>query len=123
VDLAIEAMQQAVTAGSSDPEHVAFARTVVGHLWLLDFATNVVSQLTNGPGSESDPTWSHDERRIAFTARRNGPPTILQKPTVFQKDLITGIEQPLVLDPQPLGAVVDDWSAGNATHNCKPWLT
>jgi eukaryotic-like serine/threonine-protein kinase len=82
-----------------------------GHLWLLDFATNVVSQLTNGPGNESDPTWSQDERRIAFTARRNGPPTILQKPTIFQKDLITGIEQPLVLDPPPLGAVVDDWSA------------
>lgn len=36
LDLAIEAMEQAITAGSSDVEHVTFARTVLGHLWLLE---------------------------------------------------------------------------------------
>ena len=36
LDLAIEAMEQAIVAGSSDVEHVTFARTVLGHLWLLE---------------------------------------------------------------------------------------
>ena len=86
------------------PGETKVALPADGHLWVLDFATNVLSPLTNGLGIEDDPTWSHDERRIAFTARRNGPPTILQK------DLITGIEQPLVPDPPPPGVVVDEWS-------------
>jgi tetratricopeptide (TPR) repeat protein len=36
LELAIEAMERAVVAGSTEAEHTAFARTVLGHLWLLD---------------------------------------------------------------------------------------
>jgi tetratricopeptide (TPR) repeat protein len=35
LDLAMEAMEQAVAAGSADVEHTAFAQAVLGHLWLL----------------------------------------------------------------------------------------
>ena len=80
-----------------------------GDLWLLDLATNVLTRLTSDPGTESDPTWSPDERRIAFTAWRAGRRK--SEATIFQKDLITGTEQQLLSDPPPPAAVLDDWSA------------
>jgi Tol biopolymer transport system component len=87
------------------PGETKIALSIAGHLRLLDLATDVLSQLTSDLGIEDDPTWSPDGRRIAFTARRNNGP-----PTIFLKDLITGIEQPLVPDPPPPGVVVDQWS-------------
>jgi tetratricopeptide (TPR) repeat protein len=36
LDLAIEAMERAVVAGSADAEHTAFAGAALGHLWLLE---------------------------------------------------------------------------------------
>jgi dipeptidyl aminopeptidase/acylaminoacyl peptidase len=74
-------------------------------LWLLDQATGIVSRLTTDPAIDADPVWSPDERRLVFTSNRLG------RFTLFQKDLISGKEEPLLPDPPPPGASVDDWSA------------
>lgn len=39
-------------------------------LWLVDIASGEVRRLTNGEGSDSAASWSHDGRRIAFVAKR-----------------------------------------------------
>lgn len=44
----------------------------VGHLWLVDVETGAARRLTDGPTSETEPAWSPDGTRIAFTASR-GP--------------------------------------------------
>jgi Tol biopolymer transport system component/predicted Ser/Thr protein kinase len=72
-------------------------------LWLLDLTTSVFSRLTSDPGHDSDPAWSPDERRIAFTGERGGVQG------VWLKDLTTGREERLPADPKPT-AYVDDWS-------------
>jgi hypothetical protein len=73
-----------------------------GDLLLIDFATGVRSQLTNDPALDTDPAWSPDERKLAFTTNRTG------RATVFVKDLTTGDEKPLF--DFPTAVVVDDWT-------------
>lgn len=73
-------------------------------LWLLDLTTTILEQLTSDPAYDGDPVWSPDERRLVFTSRRLG------RHTLFQKDLISGKEEPLLADPPAPGAAVDDWS-------------
>ena len=72
---------------------------------MLDLTTGIVSRLTTDPAYDGDPAWSPDERRLVFTSNRQG------KYTLFQKDLISGKEEPLLADPPAPGASVDDWSS------------
>ena len=60
------------------------------------------SRLTSDPGDDSDPSWSPDERALAFTSTRSGVKTI------FKKDLVSGKEEPLVPFDQP--AALDQWT-------------
>jgi Tol biopolymer transport system component len=59
-------------------------------IWTVDLASGIFSRLTADPDYDSDPSWSPDERRIAFTSYRTG------RGTVFVKDLVSGNEEPLI---------------------------
>ena len=71
-------------------------------LYRVDLTTGITSILTTGPGLDSDPAWSSDESRIAYSSGRDG--TVVP----FVKDLDTGKESRL-LDSR-VRIVVDDWT-------------
>jgi serine/threonine protein kinase len=71
-------------------------------LWLMDMTTGVYSRLTSDPGMDGDPSWSPDERSLAFTSSRTG------RESLFRKDLVTGAEEPLADIPDRVG--VDEWT-------------
>lgn len=71
-------------------------------LWLADLTTGNTSILTRRPGLDSDPAWSADGGRIAYSSSRDG--TIAP----FVIDLDTGKEDKLV--NSPVGLVIDDWA-------------
>ena len=73
-----------------------------GDIWDVDLASGMFSRLTSDPGNDSDPSWSPDERALAFTSTRSGVQTI------FKKDLVSGKEEPLVPFDQP--AALDQWT-------------
>ena len=65
--------------------------------------SGIFSRLTTDPSGDTDPSWSPDERWLAFTSFRNGG-----RAGVFLKDLSSGKEELLVCFDQP--AVVDQWT-------------
>ena len=71
-------------------------------IWMIDLTTGVLSRLTSDPDFDGDPSWSPDERSMAFTTRRTG------RLSLFQKDLSTGAEAPLANLPFP--ATLDEWT-------------
>ena len=71
-------------------------------LWDMDLTSGVVSRLTTDPARDSDPAWSPDERRVAFTSTRAG------RQGVFVKDVHSGAEEPLVVWKEPV--MVDQWT-------------
>src|SRR3954463_5108808 len=44
----------------------------VKHVWMLDTASGASRALTGGDNTDSDPKWSPDGTRIAFTSKRAG---------------------------------------------------
>ena len=72
-------------------------------MWDADVTTGIFSRLTTDPAEDTDPSWSPDERSLAFSSTRNGGSR-----AVFVKDLTTGAEEPLVPFAEP--AVVDQWT-------------
>jgi Tol biopolymer transport system component len=71
-------------------------------LWDVDLTTGILSRMTTDPALDSDPSWSPDERHLAFTSRRAGPMG------VFLKDVVSGAEEPLVAWKEPV--MVDQWT-------------
>ncbi len=71
-------------------------------LWDADLESGIFSRLTTHPADDSDPSWSPDERQLAFTTRREG------RPKVFVKDLATGTETLLFSFAERV--VVDQWT-------------
>jgi Tol biopolymer transport system component len=71
-------------------------------LWNVDLANGILSRLTTHPAEDTDPSWSPDERALAFTSRRTGVAG------VFVKDLVSGKEGPLVAFPERVA--LDEWT-------------
>jgi eukaryotic-like serine/threonine-protein kinase len=71
-------------------------------LWDVDLTSGVLSRLTTDSARASDPSWSPDERRVAFTSARAGPAG------VFVKNVDSGAEEPLVVWKEPV--MVDQWT-------------
>jgi serine/threonine protein kinase len=94
---------------SPDERHAALQRLdprlQTWDIWLLDVAHGVLSRFTSDPGYESDPVWSPDGRRLAFTARGAGEPQL----TLFQKALGGGPAE-RVLPESVDWDFVEDWS-------------
>jgi hypothetical protein len=61
-------------------------------LWDVDLASGVLSALTRDPAADADPSWSPDERRVAFTSGRKKPLG------VFVKNVASGAEEPLAVN-------------------------
>ena len=74
----------------------------IGDLWDVDLATGIFSRLTTDPADDSAPSWSPDERALAFTSTRTG------RVTVFVKNLVSGKENPAVPFDEP--ATLDQWT-------------
>jgi eukaryotic-like serine/threonine-protein kinase len=94
VDLSPSGTQAILVRGGPWPED--------RDLYRVDLRTGLTSILTARAGLDSDPAWSPDENRIAYSSSRDG--TIVP----FVKDLDTGKESRL-LDSR-VGVVVDDWT-------------
>jgi Tol biopolymer transport system component len=71
-------------------------------LWMLELGSGVMSRLTSDPALDGDPAWAPDERRLAFTAQRDG------RSQVYLKDLSTGAEEQFL--DLPYAVVVDEWT-------------
>jgi dipeptidyl aminopeptidase/acylaminoacyl peptidase len=53
------------------------------HLFVLDLATNEVTQVTDGEGDDGPPVWSPDGKRIAFITDRNSEREVTSKTELF----------------------------------------
>jgi hypothetical protein len=71
-------------------------------LWDVDLASGIFSRLTTHPAYDTDPSWSPDERELAFTSVRTG------RQALFVKDLVSGREEPFGTFGEP--AVLDEWT-------------
>jgi Tol biopolymer transport system component len=60
-------------------------------IWRLDLARNTEERLTDDRGAEVTPIFSEDGRAILYAADRRG-----SVPSVFRKDLVTGVEEQLL---------------------------
>jgi eukaryotic-like serine/threonine-protein kinase len=71
-------------------------------LWDVDLASGIFSRVTTHPAHDLDPSWSPDERALAFTSYRTG------RQALFVKDVVSGREEPLGTFGEP--AVLDEWT-------------
>ncbi len=61
----------------------------IDHLWLVDAATGVASRLTDGPVADTQPAWSPDGRRIAFTSDRGRDADLVLRSHIHVVDVAT----------------------------------
>jgi dipeptidyl aminopeptidase/acylaminoacyl peptidase len=66
-----------------------FTYDQVTHLWLVDVETGAATRLTDGPVADSEPAWSPDGTRIAFSANRRRDPDLTFRQAVHVVDVAT----------------------------------
>jgi acylaminoacyl-peptidase len=67
-----------------------FINDRIGHLWLIDPATGAARALFEGPSPESEPAWSPDGTRIAFTANRRPDRDIRERSDIYVLEVDSG---------------------------------
>jgi Tol biopolymer transport system component len=86
---------------------VAIARfdrsTGVSDIWVHDVSRNTDSRLTSGPVSNTNPAWSPDGGKIAFSSNRGGSLKLYLKNA-------SGVGQEEALDEDQRSKAVEDWS-------------
>ena len=83
---------------------VVDAKSGNSDIWVIDLQRSTSTRLTFGPSNNSNPIWSPDDSRIAFSSNRNGIPDLYQKSSSG-----TGSEEPLYLEPTS-AKLASDWS-------------
>lgn len=87
------------TKWSPDGKRIAF----VGHhdyksdIYIYEFATNRLTNLTNDVFSDSDPMWTNDGKRIVFASDRQGYLTVTSRDVPIEKDKKKRKEKPKML--------------------------
>jgi serine/threonine protein kinase len=85
--------------------------TNAADLWIYDTARGAPVRLTSDAADESGPLWSPDMMRVLFRSDRGGPASLRigsAAPNLYVKDVATGSEEIVVVDPTPL--LGEDWS-------------
>ena len=91
----------------------------IDHLWLVDVATGVASRLTDGPVADTQPAWSPDGRRIAFTSDRGRDPDLVLRSHIHVVDVATRAVTAITAGQRSMFGFADV-DAGRATR-CSPW--
>ncbi|MGH7712284.1 MAG: TolB family protein, partial [Gemmatimonadaceae bacterium] len=98
-------------AFSSDRSDVASTGPIAGNynIWVLDVASGDVRQITRGSSDEYMPTWSPDDREIAFIATRQ------REQDIRAVTVATGVERTLVAGNAARGRLdAPSWGPGGA---------
>jgi Tol biopolymer transport system component len=92
---------------SPDEKKLAVARvdsaTGTRDLWVLDLIRETSSRFTFDPADDTNPVWSPDGTRLAFTTVRNG------RPEIYQKD-VSGSSDPTLFLASGQSMSIQDWS-------------
>jgi dipeptidyl aminopeptidase/acylaminoacyl peptidase len=94
---AISPDQKKVAVGKLDPQ------TKTRDIWIIDFQRNTPSRFTFDPADDTNPTWSPDGSRIAFSSNRKGHRDIYVKAA-------SGVEEEQALVESTAEKSIEDWS-------------